>query len=62
MTRDEIVEIAAHVAASAMDGYSEGASHIDHYRIIARALEQSGLLVEEPEATRLTDLQRKKIR
>ena len=45
---EHAIERAAQVAASAMDGYSEGASHIDDYRIIARALAKAGLLAPAP--------------
>ncbi|MCT2121562.1 hypothetical protein [Dietzia cinnamea] len=45
---EHTIERAAQVAASAMDGYSEGASHIDDYRIIARALAEAGLLAPSP--------------
>ncbi|KAA0916449.1 hypothetical protein [Dietzia sp. ANT_WB102] len=48
VVNDEQIEQAAQVAASAMDGYSEGACHIDHYRIIASALHAAGLLAPEP--------------
>lgn len=47
MTSDRIEQV-AQVAASAMDGYSEGASHIEDYRIIARALAEEGLLAPAP--------------
>lgn len=47
MASDAQVERVAQVAAAAMDGYSEGASHIEDYRIIARALADHGMLRTE---------------
>lgn len=47
MTSDEAIERVAQTAAAAMDGYSEGASHIEDYRIIAHALHSAGLLRAE---------------
>lgn len=40
----ETIEQVAQAAAAALDGYSEGACHIDHFRIIARALAGAGFL------------------
>ena len=45
---EHAIEQVAQVAVSAMDGYSEGASHIDDYRIIARALAEAGLIAPTP--------------
>lgn len=38
------IEQAAQIASEANNGISEGACHIDHFRNIARALAEAGLL------------------
>lgn len=40
----QTIEQVAQVAAAALDGHSEGADHIDHFRIIARALADAGFI------------------